>query len=54
GMNLRLRPANNTVYNDVCIAQYYANSPVLPVEFFVMAVEAMSQLKDDMSSKFGS
>ncbi|KAJ9577279.1 hypothetical protein L9F63_006118, partial [Diploptera punctata] len=34
GTHLRLRPANNTVYNDVCVAQYYADSPVLPVEFF--------------------
>ncbi|KAJ9583784.1 hypothetical protein L9F63_021874 [Diploptera punctata] len=34
GTHLRLRPANNTVYDDVCVAQYYADSPVLPVEFF--------------------
>ncbi|KAJ9590535.1 hypothetical protein L9F63_016437, partial [Diploptera punctata] len=34
GMHLRLRPANNAVYNDVCVAQYYADSPVFPVEFF--------------------
>ncbi|KAJ9599572.1 hypothetical protein L9F63_009946, partial [Diploptera punctata] len=34
GTHLRLRPANNTVYNDVCVAQYYADSPVLPVELF--------------------
>ncbi|KAJ9597184.1 hypothetical protein L9F63_026925, partial [Diploptera punctata] len=34
GTHLCLCPANNTVYDDVCIAQYYADSPVLPVEFF--------------------
>ncbi|KAJ9584087.1 hypothetical protein L9F63_021559, partial [Diploptera punctata] len=34
GMHLCLRDANNTVYNDVCVAQYYTDSPVLPVEFF--------------------
>ncbi|KAJ9600927.1 hypothetical protein L9F63_000874, partial [Diploptera punctata] len=34
GMHLRLRPTNKTAYDDVCIAQYYADSPVLPVEFF--------------------
>ncbi|KAJ9579094.1 hypothetical protein L9F63_024800, partial [Diploptera punctata] len=34
GTHLRLHPASNTVSNDVCIAQYYADSPVLPVEFF--------------------
>ncbi|KAJ9585733.1 hypothetical protein L9F63_002523 [Diploptera punctata] len=34
GMHLCLHPANNTVYKHVCDAQYYADSPVLPVEFF--------------------
>ncbi|KAJ9575940.1 hypothetical protein L9F63_007196, partial [Diploptera punctata] len=34
GTHLRLHPANNTVYDDVCVAQYYADYPVLPVEFF--------------------
>ncbi|KAJ9596425.1 hypothetical protein L9F63_012543, partial [Diploptera punctata] len=34
GTHLRLCPANNTVYDDLCITQYYANSPALPVEFF--------------------
>ncbi|KAJ9601679.1 hypothetical protein L9F63_000150, partial [Diploptera punctata] len=38
GTHLRLRPANNTVYDDVCVAQYYADSPVLPVEFFAAKV----------------
>ncbi|KAJ9574290.1 hypothetical protein L9F63_026068, partial [Diploptera punctata] len=33
GTHLRLRSVNNTVY-DVCIARYYADSRVLPVEFF--------------------
>ncbi|KAJ9581709.1 hypothetical protein L9F63_023097, partial [Diploptera punctata] len=34
GMHLCLHPANNTVYKHVCDTQYYADSPVLPVEFF--------------------
>ncbi|KAJ9575051.1 hypothetical protein L9F63_007786, partial [Diploptera punctata] len=30
GTHLRLHPANNTVYDDICVVQYYADSPVLP------------------------
>ncbi|KAJ9583878.1 hypothetical protein L9F63_021770, partial [Diploptera punctata] len=46
GTHLRLRPANNTIYNFVCIAEYYTDSPVLPVEFFAASYLVSGQRKD--------
>ncbi|KAJ9595791.1 hypothetical protein L9F63_013035, partial [Diploptera punctata] len=43
GTHLRLRPANDTVYDDVCVAQYCADSTVLPVEFFAARYAARFQ-----------